>query len=176
VFLRYEYLLNQKLSNKEMCWSPNWNEHHTASGTPPFGILANPYPNQFGESPFQYGDCYFGVFFSRAHDRPFLTKIPSQRHGAPLLTKNLGNQHTAPANQELGEQEKGRLLLTSQIEGVVSRATVTTTTTTKTTTRRGGVRRGRSWRTPPRRQSHPGEEGMGGGGARQRPRRQRQRS
>jgi hypothetical protein len=33
---------------------------------------------------------------------------------------NLGNQLTAPANQELGEQEKGRLLpLTSPIEGVV---------------------------------------------------------
>jgi hypothetical protein len=29
------------------------------------------------------------------------------------------HKHTAPANQELGEQEKGRLLLTLQIEGVV---------------------------------------------------------
>ena len=42
-----------------------------------------------------------------------------QCYGAPLPTQNLGNQHTAPANWELGKQEKGWLLLTSQIEGVV---------------------------------------------------------
>jgi hypothetical protein len=115
------------------------------------------------------------VFFSVMH-KIGLFSPKSQRHGAPLLTKNLGNQHTAPANQELGEQEKGWLLLTSQIEGVVSRATATTTTTTTTTTRREEVRRGRSWRTPPQGQSHPGEEGAGGSGERQRPRRQRRRS
>ncbi len=45
----------------------------------------------------------------------------TQRHGAPLLTKNLGNQDTAPSNQELGEQENGRLPLPSPIEGVVHR-------------------------------------------------------
>jgi len=60
------------------------------------------------------GIPFFVFFFSRAQDRR-----QSQRHGAPLLTKNLGNQHTSPANQELGEQEKGWLLLPSQIEGVV---------------------------------------------------------
>jgi hypothetical protein len=59
---------------KYECWSPNWNEPQTDSGTPQFGILTNPYPNRFGESPFRYGDCFFGVFFSHAHDRPFLTK------------------------------------------------------------------------------------------------------
>jgi hypothetical protein len=32
-----------------VCWSPNWNEPQTDSGTPRFG-------NQFGESPFRYGD------------------------------------------------------------------------------------------------------------------------
>jgi hypothetical protein len=56
------------------CWSPNWNEPQTDSGTPQFGILTNPYPNRYEESPFRYGDCFFGVFFSHAHDRPFLTK------------------------------------------------------------------------------------------------------
>ena len=44
------------------CQSPNWNEPHTASGTPRFGILTTPYPNRFGESPFQYGDWLFCVF------------------------------------------------------------------------------------------------------------------
>jgi hypothetical protein len=48
---------------RSMCWSPNWNEPHTATGTPRFGTLTNPYPNRFGESLFQYGDCFFGVFF-----------------------------------------------------------------------------------------------------------------
>ncbi len=38
------------------CWSPNWNEPQTDSGTPRFGILTNPYPNRFGESLFRYGD------------------------------------------------------------------------------------------------------------------------
>jgi hypothetical protein len=33
-----------------ICWSPNWNEPQTDSGTPRCGILRNPYPNRFGES------------------------------------------------------------------------------------------------------------------------------
>jgi hypothetical protein len=41
----------------------------------------------------------------------------SQRHGASLLAKSV------PANQELGEQEKGRLLLTSQIERLTTMKT-----------------------------------------------------
>ncbi len=49
------------------CWSPNWNEPQTGSGTPQFGFLTNPYPNRFGESPNQYGDCFFCVFFSVTH-------------------------------------------------------------------------------------------------------------
>ena len=57
---RIRIILSEQRSR---CWSPNWNEPHTASGTPRFGILTNPYPNRFGESPFQYGDCFFGVFF-----------------------------------------------------------------------------------------------------------------
>ena len=63
----------------------------------------------------------FLVFFQSRTRSAFSHQIlrQSQCHGAPLLTKNLGSQHTAPANQELGEQEKGRLLLTSLIEGVV---------------------------------------------------------
>jgi hypothetical protein len=68
------------------------------------------------------GIGFLGVFFqSRARSAFSHQKLrQSQCHGAPLPTKNLGNQHTAPANQELGEQEKGRLLLlTSPIEGVV---------------------------------------------------------
>ena len=103
-----------------ICQSPNWNEPHTASRTPRFGIFTNPYPNQFGESQFQYGDCFVGVFQSPTRSEFSHQKLrQSQRHGAPLLTKNLGNQHTAPANQELDKQEKGRLLrgwllLTSQ--------------------------------------------------------------
>ena len=32
-----------------ICWSPNWNEPRIAMGTPQFGILANPYPNRFGD-------------------------------------------------------------------------------------------------------------------------------
>jgi hypothetical protein len=32
-----------------ICWSPNWNEPQTDSGTPRFG-------NRFGESLFRYGD------------------------------------------------------------------------------------------------------------------------
>jgi len=27
----------------------------------------NPYPNRFGEPPFQYGDCFFRFFFSAKH-------------------------------------------------------------------------------------------------------------
>jgi hypothetical protein len=71
--------------------------------------------------PYQFGDCFFGSFFqSRTRSAFSHQKLrQSQRHGAPLLTKNLGNQHTVPANQELGEKEKGRLLLASQIGGVV---------------------------------------------------------
>ncbi len=50
----------------DICWSPNWNELQTASGTPRFGILTNPYPCRFGDPrsdmgspfwvPFQFGD------------------------------------------------------------------------------------------------------------------------
>ncbi len=36
-------------ADKEICWSPNWNEPQTDSGTPRFR-------NRFGESPFRYGD------------------------------------------------------------------------------------------------------------------------
>jgi hypothetical protein len=64
----------------------------------------------------------FFVFFFQSRTSPAFSHQKlrqSQRHGAPLLTKNLGNQHASPANQELGGQEKGRLLLPSQIEGVV---------------------------------------------------------
>ena len=50
-----------------MCWSPNWNEPQTDSGTPRFGILTFPYPYRFGESPYQYGDSFFCVFFSVTH-------------------------------------------------------------------------------------------------------------
>jgi hypothetical protein len=46
-----------------ICWSPNWNEPQTDSGTPRFGILTNPYPNRFGESQNRFGDCFFFVFF-----------------------------------------------------------------------------------------------------------------
>jgi hypothetical protein len=67
-----------------------------------------------------WGLFFFLVFQSRTRLAFSHRKVrQSQRHGAPLFAKNLGNQHTGPANQELGEQEKGRLLLTSQIEGVV---------------------------------------------------------
>ncbi len=50
------------------CWSPNWNEPQTDSGTPRFGLLTNPYPNRFGDPrsdmgspfwvPFQFGDKF----------------------------------------------------------------------------------------------------------------------
>ena len=54
---------------------------------------------------------FFKFFQSRTRSAFSRQKFrQSQRHGAPLLVKNLGNQHTAPAVQELGEQEKGRLL------------------------------------------------------------------
>jgi hypothetical protein len=78
-------------------------------GLPIFGIVTNPYPIQFRESPFQYGDCFFCVF-SVMHKIAFsrLKFRQSHCHGAPLLAKNLGNQHTAPANHELSKQEKGR--------------------------------------------------------------------
>jgi hypothetical protein len=76
------------------------------------------------------GIAFFCFFQSRTRSASSHQKLRlSQRHGAPLLTKNLGNQHTAPANQELGEQEKGRLLLTSQIEGVVQPEAQPTATT-----------------------------------------------
>jgi hypothetical protein len=39
-----------------ICWSPNWNEPQTYSGTPRFG-------NRFGDSPFRYGDCFLCAFF-----------------------------------------------------------------------------------------------------------------
>jgi hypothetical protein len=66
------------------------------------------------------GIPFFVFFQSRTSSAFSHQKLrQSQRHGAPLLTKNLGNQHTSPANQELGEKEKGRLILPSQIEGVV---------------------------------------------------------
>ncbi len=118
---------NKKATDKGIyiCWSPNWNGPQTDSGTPRFGILTNPYPNRFGESQNRFGDCFFYVFFqSRTRSVKTHRKLrQSQRHGAPLLTKKLGNQGTPPSNQELGEQEKGRLLLTSQIEGVVHHET-----------------------------------------------------
>jgi len=57
-----------------LCQSSNWNEPHFGTGTPRFGILTYPYPYRYGESPYQYGDCSFFVFFSHAEDRPFLTK------------------------------------------------------------------------------------------------------
>ncbi len=58
-----------------------------------------------------WGLAFFKFF--QSHTRSAFSRRKfrqSQRHGAPLLIKNLGNQHTAPAIQELGEQEKGRLL------------------------------------------------------------------
>ncbi len=60
--------------SKSICWSPNWNGPQTDSGTPRFGILTHPYPNRFGESQNQFGDCFFCVFFSHTQHRPFLTK------------------------------------------------------------------------------------------------------
>jgi len=42
--------------------------------TPRFGILTYPYPYRYGESPYQYGDRSFFVFFSHTQDWPFLTK------------------------------------------------------------------------------------------------------
>jgi hypothetical protein len=43
-------------------------------GTPRFGILTYPYPYRFGESHTSIGIPFFVFFFSRAQDRPFLTK------------------------------------------------------------------------------------------------------
>ena len=75
-----------------VCRSPNWNEPHTTSGTPRFGILTNPYPNQFGESPFQYGDCFFGVFFSVTHKIGlFSPKITSKNREHTLLFNYIMN-------------------------------------------------------------------------------------
>jgi hypothetical protein len=36
-------------SRGKLCWSPNWNEPHTAMGTPRFGLLTYPYPYRFGD-------------------------------------------------------------------------------------------------------------------------------
>ncbi len=61
-----------------------------------------------------WGLAFFKFFQTRTKSAFSHRKFrQSQRHGAPLLAENLGNQHTAPAIQELDEQEKGRLLLTS---------------------------------------------------------------
>jgi hypothetical protein len=61
-----------------------------------------------------WGLACFKFFQSRTRSAFSHQKFrQSQRHGAPFLAKNLGNQHTAPAIQELGKQEKGRLLLAS---------------------------------------------------------------
>ena len=104
-----------------ICWSPNWNEPHTAMGTPRFGLLTLSLPIPIRGVPIPIWGFLFLCFFqSRTRSAFSHQKLrQSQHHGAPLLTKNLGNQHTSPANQELGEQEKRRLLLPSQIEGVV---------------------------------------------------------
>jgi hypothetical protein len=87
-------------------------------GTPQFGILTNPYPNRFGDPRTNMGIAFFCFFQSRTRSATSHQKLRlSQRHGAPLLAENLGSQYSVPANQELGKQEKGRLLLTSPIEG-----------------------------------------------------------
>ncbi len=77
----------------------------------------NTSPNRYGDPHTSMGIGFFQAFFkffqSRTRSAFSRRKFrQSQRHGAPLLIKNLGNQHTVPAIQELGEQEKGRLLLT----------------------------------------------------------------
>jgi hypothetical protein len=62
------------------CWFPNWNEPQTNSGTPQFG-------NQFGESPYRHGDCFFGVFFSVTHKiglfSPKIEAIPTPWRTSP---------------------------------------------------------------------------------------------
>jgi hypothetical protein len=81
------------------CWSPNWNEPHTASGTPRFGILTNPYPNRLGEPPFQYGDCFFGVFFqSRTRSAFSHQKLrQSQRQRRMMPTRRTSKEEAAAA-------------------------------------------------------------------------------
>jgi len=75
------------------CWSPNWNEPHTASGTPRFGILTNPYPNRFGESPFQNGDCFFGVFSVTHKIGLFSPKITSKNREHSLFNYIMNMVH-----------------------------------------------------------------------------------
>jgi hypothetical protein len=62
----------------------------------------------------------FGVF-SVTHKMslfsPKIDAIPTPWRTSSC--QKLGNQHTAPTNRKLGKQEKGWLLQTSQIEGVV---------------------------------------------------------
>jgi len=41
-----------------ICWSPNWNEPHTTSETPRFGILTNPYPYRFGDPRSDMGSLF----------------------------------------------------------------------------------------------------------------------
>jgi len=89
-------------------WTPN------RFGDPQIGILTginSGIPEPVRGLPFL---CFF-----QSRTWSAISQCNPQRHGAPLITKNLDNQHTAPAYWELGEQEKGRLLLTSQTEGVV---------------------------------------------------------
>ena len=79
-----------------ICWSPNWNEPQTDSGTPRFGILTNPYPNRFGDPrtkmgppiwmPFQWGDSNLKPKLERTPNRFWLVTEQSPfGSGIPVL-------------------------------------------------------------------------------------------
>ena len=51
--------------------------------------MTNPYPNRFRESPNQFWDCFFSVFFSHAQDFLHSPKIETTDSGSPRTNSGI---------------------------------------------------------------------------------------